>query len=756
MKKLFVTLLVLMAAFLLLTACESIDQAPNDSTGSIEADTPEAEEKIEGTTEENTPPHQHIEEKIPAIPATCLKTGLTEGKKCSECGEILVAQETVAQLEHSYDNHFCTQCGDPKMTEGLILKLNDEGTAYQVAGLGDVKDTDIYIASTYQGLPVISIGSSAFTQCKNLQKVFLGDGIQLIDWSAFFGCTGLTEIKLPAGLRDIGMDAFGECTALIQEEGGVLYVGKWVIGCDTTLAEVVLRDDTVGIGTRGLMNCSGMTSIELPTTVRSIGNNAFYKCTGLTRIDIPASVTYIAAEAFRRCDSLTGVYITDLAAWCSIYFDGLFANPLEDVHSLYLNGTLVTDLILPEGVTAIGNRAFSGCTGLTSITIPEGVLSIGEYAFSSCSNVTSLNLSASVTSIHNGAFSECSSLADVRFAENSRLESIGGSAFFYCRSLKSIEIPASVTSIEQLAFASNYLDKIYITDMAAWCNIQFSYGLYTEPFPSGYTLYLNGQAVTDLVIPDGVTSIGDYAFYQCGGLNSVSIPASVTRIGASAFYDNTHLKRVNITDIAAWCEIEFGDEYSNPMRYTYNLYLNGTQITDLVIPDGVTSIGDYAFYQCGGLNSVSIPASVTRIGVSAFYNNTHLKRVNITDMAAWCEIEFGDEYSNPMHYAHDWYLNGTQITDVVIPEGVTTIRTLAFQRCDDMTSITIPASVTSIEPMAFIDCSSLTEVIFTTTTGWYRVYEGNETSGPAMDVSDPVQNAINLKEAYFYDYWKRS
>ena len=543
-----------------------------------------------------------------------------------------------------------------------------------------------------------SIGTYAFSGCSGLTSVTIHDSVTSIGEYAFYNCSKLTSMTLPfIGSSKTASNGYDQVFGYIFGYATTKYSSDSVSGATyqyydnseyyhyyipSSIKSVTITDGN--ISSYAFNNCRSLTSITIPSSVTSIGKNALENCSGLTSITIPDNVKSIGDSVFSGCSSLTSVTIPD-----SVTSIG---------EQAFCGCSGLTSVTIGNSMKSIGSSAFEYCSGLTSVTIGNSMKSIGEDAFYGCRSLTTVNWNAtsctSAGSSYSHIFRNCSNLTTVYIGDN--VTTIPSYAFSGCSGLTSITIPDSVTSIDAEAFyGCSGLTSVHISDITKWCAISFS-GYGANPLSYGHNLYVNGELVKDLIIPDSVTSIGSYAFRGCSGLTSVTIGNSVTSIGGDAFYNCSGLTSVHISDITKWCAISFSGYYANPLTYSHNLYVNGELVKDLIIPDSVTSIGDYSFYECSGLTSITIPDSVTSIGNYAFKGCSGLADVTIPNTVT--------SISSSVFY------NCTGLTSITIPDSVTSIDNSAFYGCTGLTSIIIPDSVTSIDEDAFKNCYRLVEV----------------------------------------------
>ena len=505
-------------------------------------------------------------------------------------------------------------------------------------------------------------------------------------------------------------------------------------GSRSRVKSAVIAEGVTSIGESAFENCRSLTSVTIPNSVTSIGWSAFFYCKSLTSVTIPDSVTSVGAYAFLGCTSLTSVTIPN-----SVTSIGGCA--FDECWSL-------TSVTIPDSVTSIGQHAFNGCRSLTSVTIPDGVTSIGAYAFSECSSLTSVTIPDSVTSIGGIAFGNCKSLTSVTIPDS--VTSIGDGAFASCTSLTDVYYAGSEAQWKAISISSTENDDLLTA------NIHYNYVSHTHSYKAvvtaptctekGYTTHTcacgdsyvdtytdalghawdNGKVTKEPTETE--TGVKTFTCTRCGETKTEVIPATgvVASGTCGAEGDGSNLTWTLDSEGVLTISGSGGmHDYDGPSSPPW--YRSRSMVKSAVIADGVTSIGEWAFFGCGSLTSVTIPNSVTSIGRYAFYYCTSLTSVTIPDSVT----------------SIGWLaFNGcTSLTSVTIPDGVTIINDAVFNGCTSLTSVTIPDSVTSIGGSAFYNCTSLTDVY----------YAGSEAQWKAISISS-TENDDLLTANIHYNY----
>lgn len=648
---------------------------------------------------------------------------------------------------------------------------------------------------------ITSIGEFTFAKCISLQTIELPDGVISIGSTAFWDCTSLQSIELPDSVTSIDDTAFADCsndlTLIVPansyaEEYAKQSGLKYQIAGSAAAIPVPegLEYEIDGTGECAIMRYTGdATELVIPNVIEGaqvtrIRAEAFRECDSLQIIDLPDSVTYIYESAFRECSALQTINLPDSVTYVSNHaFQNCSTLQTIDLpdgvtsigYGVFFNCSSLKTIDLPDGVTTISGHAFGGCSALQSIELPDSVTSIDDNAFVNCGDDFTLIVpentyaeeyakqsglfyqivdafeamglkceidkngecvitnytgdttelvipnaieGVKVASIDDGAFSDCRSLQTIKLPDN--VTSIGSAAFSGCSSLQTVELPNRITFIDDNAFANCSDDLTLVVYENSYAeeyakkhklNYQVVFSSASIPVPEGleYKIDENGECVitdytgdaAELVIPDviegaQVTSIGNYTFVGCNGLQSIHLPDGLQKIGFQAF---------------SYC----------------------ASLQSLDLPEGVTTIDSMAFAFSYNLESITIPQSVIRIAKSTFercgsnltltvppnsHAETYIKQNGLDHLLIPSMAAADPSVPAGLKYKPDG-TNGYMITDytgdaakLVIPkriDGKTVIRigSAAFANCDSIQSIELPDSVTSIGDDAFDSCSSL-------------------------------------------------
>ena len=754
-------------------------------------------------------PASHKLTKVEAKAATCSEDGNKAYWTCEHCGKYFLSDDTnpetakavelsetiLPAIQHKnvelrnaseptetspgYSGDlYCPDCdkvvekGYTYWNEGnLTWKLYEDGTL-NISGTGAMKDynADDNPSPAYNNSKVkkiviekgvTSVGDYAFRSCNNLTSIMISNSVTSIGNSAFFYCTSLTSVTIPDNVTSIENYAFAY-TGLksITIPDSVTNIGNYAFAGCKDLTSITIPDSVTSIGNYAFYNCSSLTSITIPDSVTSIGTATFSGCKNLTSITIPDSVTSIGKDAFKNCSSLQTISLscksslkksdfgdqanlvsytshtlkkTEAKAatcsedgnkeyWtcehCGKYFLSDDTNP-ETAKAVELSETVIpashklTKVEAKDATCAEnGNKAYWTCEHcgkyfLSDDTNPETAKAVeqSETVIPASHKLTKVEAKdATCTEDGNKEYWTCEHCGKYFLSDDTNPETA-----------KAVELSETILpalkhknettrdAVEPNGTKPGYSGDRYCPDCDTVLEKGYTYwveGDLTWKLYEDGTLNISGTGamkdysydspatrkkdnVKKVVIEDGVTSIGAYAFYNCSSLTDITISGSVTSIGKSAFY-------------------------------------NCSSLTDITIPGSVTSIGEIAFSWCSNLTSIEIPSSVTSIGESAFSStpwltnkrqeNGSLVIVNgilIDGRTCSGEVTIPDGVTNIGNRA---FQDCTDLTSVVIPEGVTSIGEFAFQNCTGLTSITIPDGVTSIGMTAFYGCRSLTSI----------------------------------------------
>ena len=641
---------------------------------------------------------------------TCTNKGHKAYDICTRCD--YTTYEEISELGHIYEDGICTRCGYELTSSDLLYELTSDNTGYLVTGLDyskyDFNALTIIIPSEYKGLPIVGIEEEAFKNRIKIKKIILSNYITHIGNAAFEECKRIANIVLPNSVTSIGDSAFSGCTGLtsIEIPNSVITIGRYVfLGC-SSLKSIIIPDSVTTMGKAIFENSTNLESVTIPfvgdginnaylgymfgadsqlsnseyvpsslkeviiTKATIIDDLAFANCQSLKKVVIPDSVTTMGKAIFENSTNLESVTIPFVGdGKNNAYLGHMFGASNYDDNSQYVPISLKKVII--TNVTSIGSFAFSGCAGLTSIVIPNSVTSIGESAFGGCRNLTNIEIPDSVTSIGNSAFDGCKSLADIEIPDS--VTSIGCGAFLGCTNLTIIVLPNKIKNIGSDAFFDCIsLTNVYYEGIIEdWCNISFK-GMASNPMYYASHFYMldknnEYKEITEIVIPETITIIGNYQFYGFNYIKSIIIPNSVTSIGLIVFSGCTGLTSIIVNENNPIYDSR--DNCNAIIETKTNTLIYGCNNT--IIPNTVTTIERGAFYRCTGLTSIKIPNNVTNIGEFAFCGCASL-------------------------------------TNIVISNSVTSIGMCAFDDCTSLTSIVIPDSVTSIGFYAFGNCTGLT------------------------------------------------
>ena len=613
----------------------------------------------------------------------------------------LTANVTSIVNEAFYDYH--TGNGSPDLTSVIIpntVKTIGYKAFYNCTALTSVNfpstltsisDYAFYGCTSLSSINIpygiSNIYEGTFEMCTSLNSVNIPNSVTTIDGQAFYGCTSLTSVNIPNSVITIGEDdfngdkegAFGGCTGLksVTIGNSVTTIGCGTFADCTGLENVIIGDAVTTISYLAFIRCTALTSVNIPDNVTIINGNAFGDCTGLTKVTIGKNVTHLY-DAFNGCDGIKELiwnakhceeainYSFDYnnAPIVPKYESITIGDEVEYLPPYFAKDSRITEIYLPSSLTEIGKYAFYGCSSIPSATIGENITSIGQYAFYNCTSLSSpIIIPDGMSIIAEKTFYGCSSIPSISIGKN--ITSIGENAFYNCNPIELTWNARNCT--RNGGMKATNLERLTI-------------GNEVEVIPSRLA---HSAKISELTIPESVTTIGEYAFYDCKNLTELVIHESVSTIGDFAFAHTTGLKKliwnaIHCTSKGSMAAGNLEDITIGPkVEILPDGFANQSKIDHIDIPNSVTSIGGQAFSNCSNLTEITIPESVTSVGPLAFYNCINLRRVNWN--AIDCSTEFF--YNMPIFYMCN------NVRTIAVGGQVVSIGGVAFQGCNNVDSV---------------------------------------------------------------------
>lgn len=604
-------------------------------------------------------------------------------------------------------------------SENLTWVLDDNGTL-TISGTGEMKTAgkwnceDIKKIVIEEG--VTSVYEGAFYDCISLKEVSLPDTLKIIEGWAFSDCITLSNINFPENLEHIGLEAFSGCGSISQiilpDSVKTIEDGAFS-GC-TFLKSAVLPESITDIAENTFADCSVLSSIVIPEGVKSIGTNSFDNCTGLLNISIPKSLTSIDIYAFYGCNINSVYYMGTEENWRNIGI-GKYNNCLtlqetkiitdcksagySDGYSYVVTNDNTASILradpaiqgqheIPENigvysVSSIASGAFSDTYGYITLVFPEGINSIGKSAFSNCFHIQKIVYSGTEENWKEIIIDEGNEYFEAAEVNFGGVISGGNESISYS------------------------LDSNGVLTISGEGKLG---GFSQSSYPDIYLLRNN---IKKVVISEGITDIGSYAFQYMQNLTEVYISSTVNDIGTHIFYDSKKIEAIEVSENNnAYCSkdgVLFNKEQSKLVLYP----IGKKQIT-YTVPEGVKIIGAYAFSSAENLESVILPDSIEQISTKAFSDCINLSDIKLGDNVASISANAFDNTSyynnlnnweNGVLYLEKYLINASKDIsgDYTIKEGTTLIAGSAFRQCTYLENVTLPDSLLAIGAGAFYD-----------------------------------------------------